>query len=599
MIETLPQLFLTTVASYPKDDYMMYKKDGSYRSLSTAEFAKRVRQFSLGLAALGHRPGDRLIILAESSPWWVMTDLANVCAGGVTVPIHSVLTPEQIKYIINDSEAGIVVFSNREIWKKLEALRPGLPRVRAFISFDEDAPEGVASFDKVREMGGRVDGEDARQFETMANTVRPGDLAAIIYTSGTTGVPKGAMLTHANFVSNTIGASTVIKISDKETGFSFLPLSHTLERIGMLAYLYNGCSIAFAESMNTLLENLLEIRPHLMVSAPRIFEKIYAGIMDKVLSSPPLKKKIFFWALKVGKKHGEKKLGGQPISPFLQARRNLAHKLVFEKIIGLTGGRIRLFLSGGAPLSKDIAEFFYAIGLLILEGYGLTETSPVISLNAIGHMKFGSVGKPIPGVEVRIAEDGEILTRGPHVMKGYYKMPDETAEVFNGDWFRTGDIGRFDEDGFLVITDRKKDIIVTSGGKNIAPQQLENLLKASPYISNAVVTGDRRKFVSAIIVPNFEKIEDYAASRGIPTANRSGLVRNPDIVGFLMGEVDRTTADLASYEKIKKIVVLERDFEIDAGELTPTLKVKRNIIENKYRGLIDALYVETAGTDAN
>jgi len=482
MIGTLPQLFLTTVASYPKDDYMMYKKDGSYRSLSTAEFAKRVRQFSLGLAALGHRPGD---------------------------------------------------------------------------------------------------------------------LAAIIYTSGTTGVPKGAMLTHANFVSNTISASTVIKISDKEVGFSFLPLSHTLERIGMLAYLYNGCSIAFAESMNTLLENLLEIRPHLMVSAPRIFEKIYAGIINKVLSSPPLKKKIFFWALKVGKKHGAKKISGRRISPFLRAKRNLAHKLVFEKIIGLTGGRIRLFLSGGAPLSKDIAEFFYAIGLLILEGYGLTETSPVISLNAIGHMKFGSVGKPIPGVEVRIAEDGEILTRGPHVMKGYYKMPAETAEVFDGDWFRTGDIGRFDEEGFLVITDRKKDIIVTSGGKNIAPQQLENLLKTSPYIANAVVTGDRRRFVSAIIVPNFEKIEEYAASRGIPTADRPGLVRNPDIVRFLMGEVDRATVNLASYEKIKKIVLLEKDFEIDAGELTPTLKVKRNIIENKYRDLIDALYVETAGRDAN
>jgi long-chain acyl-CoA synthetase len=598
MIETLPQLFLTTVASYPKDDYMMYKKDGSYRSLSTAEFAKRVRQFSLGLAALGHRPGDRLIILAESSPWWVMTDLANVCAGGVTVPIHSVLTPEQIKYIINDSEARIVVFSSREIWKKLEALKPGLPRVLAFISFDEDAPEGATSFDRIRQTGERIDREDAGRFESAANAVRPGDLAAIIYTSGTTGVPKGAMLTHANFVSNTIGASTVIKISDREVGFSFLPLSHTLERIGMLAYLYNGCSVAFAESMNTLLENLLEIRPHLMVSAPRIFEKIYAGIMDKVLSSPPLKKKIFFWALKVGKKHGAKKLGGRPISPLLRAKRNLAHTLVFEKIIGLTGGRIRLFLSGGAPLSKDIAEFFYAIGLLILEGYGLTETSPVISLNAIGQMKFGSVGKPIPGVEVRIAEDGEILTRGPHVMKGYYKLPAETAEVFDGDWFRTGDIGRFDEEGFLVITDRKKDIIVTSGGKNVAPQQLENLLKTSPYIANAVVTGDRRKFVSAIIVPNFEKIEEYAASRGIPAADRAGLVRNPDIVGFLMGEVDKATINLASYEKIKKIVVLEKDFEIDAGELTPTLKVKRGIIENKYRDLIDALYVETAGTDA-
>jgi long-chain acyl-CoA synthetase len=598
MIETLPQLFLTTVASYPKDDYMMYKKDGSYRSLSTAEFAKQVRQFSLGLAALGHRPGDRLIILAESSPWWVMTDLANVGAGGITVPIHSVLTPEQVKYIINDSEAGIVVFSNREIWKKLEAVRPGLPRVRDFVSFDKDAPEGVQSFDRVREMGDRVDREDPGRFESAANAVRPGDLAAIIYTSGTTGVPKGAMLTHANFVSNTVSASSVIQISDKEVGFSFLPLSHTLERIGMLAYLYNGCSVAFAESMNTLLENLLEIRPHLMVSAPRIFEKIYAGIMNKVLSSPPLKKKIFFWALKVGKKHGAKKLGGQPISPFLQAKRNLAHRLVFEKIIGLTGGRIRLFLSGGAPLSKDIAEFFYAIGLLILEGYGLTETSPVISLNAIGHMKFGSVGKPIPGVEVRIAEDGEILTRGPHVMKGYYKMPAETAEVFDGDWFRTGDIGRVDGEGFLVITDRKKDIIVTSGGKNVAPQQIENLLKTSPYIANAVVTGDRRKFVSALIVPNFEKLEEYAASRGIPAADRPGLVRDRDIVSFLMGEVDKTTVNLASYEKIKKIAVLEKDFEIDAGELTPTLKVKRNIIESKYRDLIDALYVETGGPDA-
>jgi long-chain acyl-CoA synthetase len=312
--------------------------------------------------------------------------------------------------------------------------------------------------------------------------------------------------------------------------------------------------------------------------------------MNKVLSSPPLKKKIFFWALNVGKKHGAKKLGGRPISPFLRAKRNLAHTLVFEKIIGLTGGRIRLFLSGGAPLSKDIAEFFYAIGLLILEGYGLTETSPVISLNAIGQMKFGSVGKPIPGVEVRIAEDGEILTRGPHVMKGYYKMPAETAEVFDGDWFRTGDIGRFDEEGFLVITDRKKDIIVTSGGKNVAPQQIENLLKTSPYIASAVVTGDRRKFVSAIIVPNFEKIEEYAASRGIPAADRPGLVRNPDIVGFLMGEVDKATVNLASYEKIKKIVVLEKDFEIDAGELTPTLKVKRRVVEERYKGTIDAMY---------
>ena len=590
MIETLPQLFLTTVASYPKDDYMMYKRDGSYRSLSTAEFAKRVRQFSLGLAALGHRPGDRLIILAESSPWWVMADLANVCAGGVTVPIHSVLTPEQVKYIINDSEAGIVVFSDREIWKKLEAARSGLPRVRDFISFDENAPRGVTSFDRVLEMGERIDIQDPGRFESAANAVRPGDLAAIIYTSGTTGVPKGAMLTHANFVSNTVSASTVIKISDKEVGFSFLPLSHTLERIGMLAYIYNGCSIAFAESMNTLLENLLEIRPHLMVSAPRIFEKIYAGIMNKVLSSSPLRKRIFFWALKVGKKHGGKKLRGQPISPFLQAKRNLAQRLVFEKIIGLTGGRIRLFLSGGAPLSKDIAEFFHAIGLLILEGYGLTETSPVISLNAIGHMKFGSVGKPIPGVEVRIAEDGEILTRGPHVMKGYYKMPAETAEVFDGDWFRTGDIGRFDEEGFLIITDRKKDIIVTSGGKNIAPQNLENLLKNDRYVSQAFVFGDRKKYLTALLTLAPEEIVAWAARKGIADRSVEALAKHPEVLQLMRERVDEVNRGLASFEQVKKFAVLATDFSQETGELTPTLKVRRKVVVEKYGRILDDLY---------
>jgi long-chain acyl-CoA synthetase len=344
--------------------------------------------------------------------------------------------------------------------------------------------------------------------------------------------------------------------------------------------------------MTTLLENLLEIRPDLMVSAPRIFEKIYAGVMNKVLSSPPLRRKIFFWALKVGKKYGAKKIRSQPIPVFLNIKRALAHKLVFHKIIALTGGRIRLFLSGGAPLSKDVAEFFYAIGLVILEGYGLTETSPVISLNSLESMKFGSVGKPIPGVEVKIAEDGEILTRGPHVMRGYYKMEAETAEVFEGEWFRTGDIGHFDEEGFLVITDRKKDIMVTSGGKNIAPQQIENLLKTSPYIDNAVVTGDGKKFVSALVVPNFEKLEEHASSARISYTDRADLILKRQIMDFMMAEVDKITANLASYEKVKKIGLLEKEFEIDAGELTPTLKVKRNIIEKKYQDLIDSFYRE-------
>lgn len=592
MVKTMCDLYFRILENFQKEVYMLHKKEGAYQPISTEAFGQMTRHFSLGLTTLGLKPGDRMIILSESCPWWVISDLASVCAGATTVPIHSVLTPEQIKYIINDSEAKIVVFSNREMWEKLRAVKDSLPAVEHFITFEAEGWEGVLSFSEVLEMGRLFDLDHPGTFEKTAGAVKPDDLAAIIYTSGTTGVPKGAMLTHGNFISNTISASTIIKVLPTETGLSFLPLSHTLERIGVLAYLYNGCSIAFAECMDTLLENLLEIRPHLMVSAPRIFEKIYSGVINKVLSSPPMRRKIFFWALKTGKLYGENKLKGRPQPFMLKIRRSLAHRLVFNKIIALTGGRIRLFLSGGAPLSKDIAEFFYAFGFTILEGYGLTETSPIITLNSLEKMKFGTVGHPIPGVEVKIAGDGEILTRGPHVMKGYHKMPEETAEVFEEDWFKTGDIGHFDEEGFVVITDRKKDIIVTSGGKNVAPQQIENLLKTNPFIDSAVVIGDKRKFVSALIVPNFEKLEKYAQEHAITFGTRSDLVRKKKISDFLMEEIDLTCRNLARYERIKKIVVLDREFEIDAGEMTPTLKIKRNIITQKYEDLIDELYKE-------
>jgi long-chain acyl-CoA synthetase len=317
--------------------------------------------------------------------------------------------------------------------------------------------------------------------------------------------------------------------------------------------------------------------------------------MDNVLTSSGLKRKIFFWAVKVGKAYGTRKLTMRPIGGFLKFKRNLAHKLVYSKIVEKTGGRIRFFVSGGAPLSKDIADFFYAMGLVILEGYGLTETSPVIAVNLLENPRFGSVGRPIPGIEVKIARDGEILTRGPHVMKGYYKKEAETKETFEGDWFKTGDIGRFDEDGFLMITDRKKDLIVTAGGKNVAPQPIENILKTNPYIENAVVIGDRRRFISALIVPKFEKIEDYAKSNNISYAGRAQLVQNEQVVGFLRSEIDRATPNLASFERIKKIAVLERDFEIEKGEMTPSLKVKRNVVEKKYKDLLDALYREENG----
>jgi long-chain acyl-CoA synthetase len=344
--------------------------------------------------------------------------------------------------------------------------------------------------------------------------------------------------------------------------------------------------------VETLGENLLEIRPTIMVNVPRILEKIYAKVIDNVLASPPLKRKIFYWALNVGKEVSRHKLQNKPLSGGLKSKHKIAHKLVFSKIIAKTGGRVRFFVSGGGPLSKDIAEFFHAVGILILEGYGLTETSPVISVNTFDHLKFGAVGPPIPGVEVKIAEDGEILTRGPHVMKGYYKMEDLTREAIRDGWFYTGDIGHLDEDGYLVITDRKKDIIVTAGGKNVAPQPIENMLKIDPYIEGAVLVGDRRRFICALIVPNFEKLEAHAKSNSIAYESIGDLVKQEPVIRFYEELIDRITPNLASYEKVKKVILMGRDFEIEKGEMTPSLKIKRNIVEEKYQAEIDILYQE-------
>jgi long-chain acyl-CoA synthetase len=590
MPETLAQVLLDTVKNYPKPDFFLYKVEGRYQPISTEEFGRRVRHLCLGLKDLGLRRGDKVVILSENRPEWVIADHANLCLGAITVPIYTSLVPEQIKYIIEDSDAQAVFVSSEELWKKIEAIKPSLGQVRYYISFLETTPAGVLSLSEVMTRGRKLEEKDPALFESLVQEVKPEDEASLIYTSGTTGLPKGVVLTHSNFLSNVQTVSTIIEFSDKDTVLSFLPLSHVLERMVTFTYIFKGCQIAYAESLETVAENLLEIRPHIMVSVPRVFEKIYAKVMDNVLSSSTLKKRIFYWALKVGKEYGRRKLNKEKIPGGLQRKRNLAHKLVYSKIIEKTGGRVRFFVSGGAPLSKDIAEFFYALGLVILEGYGLTETSPVVSVNTFADIRLGTVGKPIPGVEVKIAPDGEILTRGPHVMKGYYRKEAETREAFEGGWFHTGDIGHIDKDGFIVITDRKKDIIVTAGGKNVAPQPIENILKTNPYISNAVVVGDRRRFVCALIVPNFEKLEKYARSASIPFASRAELIRNEQVVNFLKAEVDRATPNLAQYERVKRIAILDRDFEIDKDEMTPTLKVRRNIIERQYRSIIDALY---------
>ena len=591
-VETLSQLFINTIRSYPKDNLLMSKKGGKYVSLSSRDVWDRVRFLSLGLRVLGLQPRDKLIILSENCPDWVMTDFAALCAGATTVPIYPTQMPEQIKYIIDNSDAKIVVCSTRELWRKVETVRKDLTNVTHAILFEDAAPEGVLTLAGIIAKGKAVAEGGGDDFEKTALGIHPEEVASIIYTSGTTGIPKGVMLSHANIVHNIKSLRAIVEFKDTDVILSFLPLSHILERMCTFAFLYVGATIAYAESIETVGENLVEARPTIMVSVPRLFDKIYARVIDQVLAGSALKKKIFFWAVRVGKKRGQMKLRGEPMTGGLKFRYGVAQKLVFSKILAKTGGRVRFFVSGGAPLSKDIAEFFYAAGLTVIEGYGLTETSPVIACNTIEGVKFGTVGRPVPGVEVKIAPDGEILTRGPNLMKGYYKKEAETREAIIDGWLHTGDIGAFDDEGFLVITDRKKDLIITAGGKNVAPQPIENLLKTSPYITNAVVVGGNRKFISALIVPNFDKLEAYARAGDIPFGNRAELVGREEIRNFLLAEVNRCTPNLAPYERVKKIVLLDREFEIEAGEITPTLKVRRSIVEQKYKGLIDTMYKE-------
>ena len=592
MVETLSQLFENTCRTYRKDNLLMSKREGRYVPISTDEFEARVRTLSAGLRELGLRKGDKVVIFSENRPEWVMTDFAVLCAGGVTVPIYTSLMPEQVKYIINDSDAKMVVCSNRELWLKIEAVRRDLPQVRHSIMIDEEAPSGVMTLGEVMGRGKTAAAADPARFDTIAAAIKPDDLASIIYTSGTTGTPKGVMLTHGNFVSNSKALDAVTDFAHTDTILSFLPLSHVLERMTTFSFLYKGASIAYAESVDTVAENLTEVRPTIMISVPRLFDKIYARVMDNVLTQSAVKRQIFFWALRVGKRYGARKIRKEPIPAGLAAQRNLAAKLVFSKIVEKTGGRVKFFVSGGAPLSKDVAEFFYAMGIIILEGYGLTETSPVLTCNTFGKLRFGTVGTPVPGVDVKFAPDGEILARGPNIMKGYYKKEAETREVMADGWFHTGDIGYLDPDGFLVITDRKKDLIITAGGKNVAPQPIENLIKTNAYIVNAVVVGGARKFISALVVPDFEKLEAYAGTNGIPFRDRAELCAKDEIRDFMLAEVNRATPDLASYERVKKVALLDHDFELEAGEMTPTLKVKRNFVEGKYKPVIDLLYKE-------
>lgn len=589
-VDTIPALLLHAVTTYDKSDAFLLKRHGGYKPVSHREFFESVDSAGIGLSAIGLVKGDRVALLSENRLEWAAADLAILSTGLINVPIYATLPAAQVEYILRDCEARAVFVSTQEQLDKIQEIRGNLPSLSHVIYFENQSPDdSVITLAELREKGRSAGNQPS--FQERIATIGKYDWASIIYTSGTTGDPKGAILNHWNFVSNVIACMGAIKIGPEDRCLSFLPLSHVLERTaGYYTMMYAGSTIAYAESVDTVPQNLLEVRPTVMISVPRLYEKMYARILDTVTAGSPLKRNLFFWAVGVGKRYVREKLDKR-LTTATKLQYNVAFKLVFRKLKAKTGGKLKFFVSGGAPLSREIAEFFYAAGLPVMEGYGLTETSPVITVNTFDNFKFGTVGKPVEGVSVQIAEDGEILARGPNIMLGYYKKPDLTNAVLDGEWFHTGDIGYLDDDGFLTITDRKKDIIVTAGGKNIAPQPIENLLKTNKYIAQVVVVGNKRKFISAIIVPNMDNIRAFAKAAGVPEGTDTDLVKDPKVVEKVHQEIEEMSEHLAGYERIQKFILVEKDFSIEENELTPTLKVKRSIIEKKFESEIDTLYV--------
>ncbi|MCC6929808.1 MAG: long-chain fatty acid--CoA ligase [Gemmatimonadaceae bacterium] len=590
---TLTALFLDALRKYDRPDALMHRvATNSWRSVSHRTVRERVRRLALGLRELGIARGDRVAILSENRPEWAIADYACLTAGLTDVPIYSTLPAEQIPYILNDSGAVALFVSTAVQAEKVASIRAQVPGVRLVIAFDEGArAHADLTLADVESRGMGIDTPAAAEaWEREARAVKPNDLATIIYTSGTTGPPKGVMLTHDNFWSNVAATARLIPMGTDEVALSFLPLSHVLERIGDYWFFHTGTSIAYVESFDLVPICMQEVRPTIAMSVPRLYEKMYARVLENALSGSGTRKRIFFWARGVADRWANEKLAGREPSGLLALQYAIAQKLVFSKLKARTGGRMRYFVSGGAPLATEINKFFYAAGLTILEGYGLTETSPVIGVNTPKDFRIGTIGKPIDGVEVQIAADGEILTRGPHVMKGYWNKPEATAEAIDADgWLHTGDIGVI-EDDFIRITDRKKDIIVTAGGKNIAPQPIENLIKTNKYVSQAVMIGDRRKYPILLVVPNYDNLEKWAAYKGILWTDRGQLLQMPTIQAKMDKEVREQLTGLASFETPKKIALLEHDFTVESGEMTPTLKVKRRVVDQRYKALIDTLY---------
>jgi len=593
---TLPEVYECVARDHPKADTLNYKRDGVWHAISAAEMLQHAKQIALGLYSLDVHKGDRVAILSESRVEWVLADQGCMFAGAITVPIYPTLTPPQARYILKDSGARLLFIESREKLVQMEiVLRdcPDLSQVVLFETSTESDPPQALTLTDIENRGRDLNREQPSLIDELAGASRPEDLATIIYTSGTTGEPKGVMLSHLNMVSNLIDSSNHLEFGEKDVAVSVLPLSHVFERQAMNMYLHHGMSVYFGE-LNNLGDYLREVKPTVFVGVPRIYEKIVARIQDKAAAKGKLNAAMAHWSIGVGREWAQCNSDRKPIGLPLSFKHRLADAVLFKKIRNAMGGRIRILVSGGAALANDIALAFLGAQLPIVQGYGLTETSPVITAGQLRNIRVGTSGKPIRNVEVRIAADGEIETRGPHVMQGYWHKPEETSSVMTDDgWFKTGDIGSLDADGFLTITERKKELLKTSGGKYIAPQVIEQLIKGSRFVNQVVVIGDGRKFASALIVPDWEQLEAYAKYKGLEgLQTRADFCRSLRIIDLFDRQIAARTESLAQFEKIKKIALLDREFTVEGGELTPTLKVKRRVIDQKYREAIDRLYAD-------
>ncbi len=595
---TINELFSQAVERRSERVLMSFKRDKKWQDLKGSELKVRVSNVALGLHKMGIRRGDKVALLAESSPLWSIVDYGILATGAVNVPIYPTQAVDQVAFILRNSGASVLFVGSgkllRRIKPALDSLKKAeLPRIVLFEPIEEKVGD-QSTLEELEKLGEAERLVHPELYKQLASDSAPDDIATIIYTSGTTGEPKGVVLTHNNLVSNALQSGKVFEITDKDVALSFLPLSHVFERTVLYIYFHFGVHICFARGVETVAEDIKEVRPTVVTAVPRLFERIYSTINKRAAEAKPLQQKIFHRAVDVGRQVAKLKDQGKPVPLRLSLELKVLDKLVFTKWRDAVGGRMRFFVAGGAALSPELAYIFAGAGITILQGYGLTETSPVVSFNRPHANRIGTIGPPIPGVKVRIAEDGEILVQGENVMQGYYGLAEETERSLqryeDGIWFHTGDIGVVDEDGFIRITDRKKDLIKTSLGKYIAPQPIENMIRTIPMVEQAIVIGNARKFASALIVPAFDSLKTYAKSLGIETKDFKGLVRHPRVLEYFKKKVDEVTRELAPHEKIKKVALLDQEFSVEGGELTPTLKVRRKFVEDKHREVIDSLY---------